>query len=104
MLMMTLSAWLPQLHPPPCTVPPQSMSSSHPPCVSPTGGQMGVLFLGLGLLSIGTGGIRPCSIPFGVDQFDPATEEGARGINSFYNWYRLSIRVVPLFIFLNLTA
>lgn len=97
MLTMTLTAWLRQLHPPPCTAPSQSMmNASHPPCVSPSGGQLGVLFLGLGLLSIGTGGIRPCSIPFGVDQFDPATEEGARGINSFYNWYYTSFTVVLL--------
>ncbi|KAF8040550.1 hypothetical protein BT93_B2699 [Corymbia citriodora subsp. variegata] len=96
MLTMTLTAWLRQLHPPPCSTPPQSMNASHPPCVGPTGGQLGVLFLGLGLLSVGTGGIRPCSIPFGVDQFDPATEEGARGINSFYNWYYASFTVVLL--------
>ncbi|KAI3433077.1 uncharacterized protein J3R85_007272 [Psidium guajava] len=96
MLTMTLTAWLPHLHPPPCTAPPQPMSSSHPPCAGPTGGQLGILFLGLGLLSVGTGGIRPCSIPFGVEQFDPATEEGKRGINSFYNWYYMSFTVVLL--------
>ncbi|XP_030514485.1 protein NRT1/ PTR FAMILY 2.13-like [Rhodamnia argentea] len=96
MLTMTLTAWLRHLHPPPCTALPQAMNSSHPLCAGPTGGQLGILFLGLGLLSVGTGGIRPCSIPFGVDQFDPATEEGARGITSFYNWYYMSFTVVLL--------
>ena len=55
---------------------------------------MGLLILALGLLSIGTGGIRPCNIPFGVDQFDPTTDEGRKGINSFFNWYYTTFTVV----------
>jgi len=39
------------------------------------------------LLVIGAGGIRPCNLPFGADQFDPKTKEGKRGIESFFNWY-----------------
>lgn len=58
--------------------------------------QLGVLVMGLGLLSIGTGGIRPCSIPFGVDQFDATTDEGVKGINSFFNWYYTTFTVVIL--------
>ncbi|KDP21241.1 hypothetical protein JCGZ_21712 [Jatropha curcas] len=86
MVTVTLTAWLPYLHPPKCQ---QDIN-----CESPTAAQLGVLFMGLGLLTIGTGGIRPCSIPFGVDQFDPTTEEGIKGINSFYNWYYTTFTVV----------
>ena len=50
--------------------------------------------LALGLLSIGSAGIRPCSIPFGVDQFDARTEEGRKGINSFFNWYYTTFTMV----------
>ncbi|XAR65143.1 hypothetical protein NMG60_11009146 [Bertholletia excelsa] len=32
--------------------------------------------------------------PFGVDQFDPTTEEGRKGINSFFNWYYATFTVV----------
>ncbi|CAA0836077.1 Protein NRT1/ PTR FAMILY 2.11 [Striga hermonthica] len=32
-------------------------------------------------------GIRPCNLAFGADQFDPGTDSGKRGINSFFNWY-----------------
>ncbi|KAL0358021.1 UNVERIFIED_CONTAM: protein NRT1/ PTR FAMILY 2.13 [Sesamum calycinum] len=78
MLTMTLIAWLPQLHPPPCNVDANQ-------CRGPTKSQFGILVMALGFLSIGSGGIRPCSIPFGVDQFDATTEEGQRGINSFFN-------------------
>ncbi|KAI3817594.1 hypothetical protein L1987_11389 [Smallanthus sonchifolius] len=55
---------------------------------------MVVLVLALGFLSIGSGGIRPCSLPFGVDQFDPTTDEGRKGINSFFNWYSTTFTVV----------
>lgn len=50
--------------------------------------------MALGFLSIGSGGIRPCSIPFGVDQFDAKTEAGRRGINSFFNWYYMTFTIV----------
>lgn len=86
MVTVTLTAWLPQLHPPPC--------SHKEQCSGPTSSQMGFLITGLGLLSIGTGGIRPCSLPFGVDQFDPTSDEGRRGINSFYNWYYTTFTVI----------
>jgi dipeptide/tripeptide permease len=53
--------------------------------------------MGLSFLSIGGAGVRPCSIPFGVDQFDPTTDEGKKGINSFFNWYYTSFTLVLLF-------
>ncbi|KAJ9709183.1 hypothetical protein PVL29_000915 [Vitis rotundifolia] len=90
MVTLTLTSWIPQLHPPSCTEDQQQNDQ----CTGPTSAQMGILFLGLGFLTIGTGGIRPCSIPFGVDQFDRTTEQGRRGINSFFNWYYTSFTVV----------
>lgn len=90
MVTLTLTAWVPWLHPPSCTAEQQENEQ----CIGPTPAQMGVLLLGLGFLTIGTGGIRPCSIPFGVDQFDPTTEDGRKGINSFFNWYYTSFTVV----------
>ncbi|KAK6160035.1 hypothetical protein DH2020_003416 [Rehmannia glutinosa] len=89
MLTMTLIAWIPELHPPTCNVNVQPHQ-----CIGPTTSQFGVLAMALGFLSIGTAGIRPCSLPFGVDQFDATTDEGRRGINSFFNWYYTSFTVV----------
>ncbi|KAL8518823.1 hypothetical protein ACS0TY_009972 [Phlomoides rotata] len=86
MVTLTLIVWIRELHPPICNVSNQ--------CIGPTKIQFGVLALSLGLLSIGSAGIRPCSIPFGVDQFDSSTEEGRRGIASFFNWYYMSFTVV----------
>ncbi|KAL3631111.1 hypothetical protein CASFOL_024095 [Castilleja foliolosa] len=88
MLTMTLISWIPQLHPPPCT------NVQHHQCTGPNKTQFGILVMALGFLSVGTGGIRPCSIPFGVDQFDSSTQEGRRDINSFFNWYYTSFTVV----------
>ncbi|KAK7362151.1 hypothetical protein VNO77_04254 [Canavalia gladiata] len=92
MIVVTLTSWLPQLHPPPCT--PQQLASGQ--CVRASKSQIGVLFMGLCFLTIGSAGIRPCSIPFGIDQFDPTTDEGKKGINSFFNWYYTTFTLVLL--------
>ncbi|CAF1906804.1 unnamed protein product, partial [Brassica napus] len=85
---LTLTASLPQLHPETCN------SKDPVSCGGPNKLQFGILLLGLGFLSIGSGGIRPCSIPFGVDQFDQRTEEGIKGVASFFNWYYMTFTVV----------
>lgn len=96
MAIVTLTTWLPQLHPPPCANQndEQLLSVDHHNCKGPNNTQLGFLLMGLCILSVGSAGIRPCSIPFGVDQFDPTTDEGKKGINSFFNWYYTSFTVV----------
>ncbi|KAJ4972784.1 hypothetical protein NE237_005958 [Protea cynaroides] len=90
MVALTLTAVVPALHPPPC---PKNQHPSNP-CLGPTTGQLGFLILSLGMLTIGTAGIRPANLAFGVDQFDPTTEEGKKGISSFFNWSFTSFTVV----------
>jgi len=68
------------MHPAPC-----GRESST--CTGPSTGQMAFLLCGFGLLIVGAAGIRPCNLAFGVDQFNPNTESGKKGINSFFNWY-----------------
>ncbi|KAJ4869270.1 Protein NRT1/ PTR FAMILY 2.13 [Raphanus sativus] len=87
---LTLTASLPQLHPATCN------SKDPVSCGGPNKLQFGILLLGLGFLSIGSGGIRPCSIPFGVDQFDQRTEKGIKGVASFFNWYYMTFTIVLL--------
>nr|POF19227.1 protein nrt1/ ptr family 2.11 [Quercus suber] len=48
---------------------------------------MAFLLSSLGLLVVGAGGIRPCNLAFGADQFNTNTESGKMGISSFFNWY-----------------
>ncbi|KAL5064745.1 hypothetical protein RYX36_026482 [Vicia faba] len=80
LLAIQLTAVFKNLHPPSCA----KESST---CIGPTVGQMTFLFSGFCLLLIGAAGIRPCNLAFGVDQFNPKTESGKKGINSFFNWY-----------------
>ncbi|WZZ12443.1 hypothetical protein YC2023_105532 [Brassica napus] len=78
-LAILLTAAVPQLHPAPC-----GTASS---CIGPSGGQIAFLMMGLGILVVGAGGIRPCNLAFGADQFNPKSGSGKRGIDSFFNWY-----------------
>ncbi|KAF5725329.1 protein NRT1/ PTR FAMILY 2.11-like [Tripterygium wilfordii] len=81
MVILALTAAISKLHPPTCGNNESSM------CVGPTTWQMAFLLSGFGFLVVGAGGIRPCNLAFGADQFDPETESGKRGIGSFFNWY-----------------
>uniref|UniRef100_A0A1J3JN10 Protein NRT1/ PTR FAMILY 2.10 n=1 Tax=Noccaea caerulescens TaxID=107243 RepID=A0A1J3JN10_NOCCA len=78
-LVILLTAAVPSLHPTPC--------GNKLLCEGPDGGQIAFLLLGLALLVVGAGGIRPCNLAFGADQFNPKSESGKKGINSFFNWY-----------------
>ncbi|PNX74292.1 nitrate transporter [Trifolium pratense] len=87
-----LTAWVPELHPTPCSIQQQQSGI----CNDHTDFQLRVLIFGLFWLSIGTGGIRPCSIPFAVDQFDLTTSEGRHGSSRFYNLYYTTQTLVML--------
>uniref|UniRef100_A0A0E0HXQ5 Major facilitator superfamily (MFS) profile domain-containing protein n=1 Tax=Oryza nivara TaxID=4536 RepID=A0A0E0HXQ5_ORYNI len=84
MVILTMTAGVPALHPPPC---------GEGRCLGATRGQLAVLGLAFAFIVAGAGGIRPCSLPFGADQFDPRTESGRRGINSFFNWYYFTLTI-----------
>ncbi|KAJ9185268.1 hypothetical protein P3X46_004922 [Hevea brasiliensis] len=62
-------------------------------CEQPHSWQLAILFVGLALLAIGAGGIRPCNIAFGADQFDTRTESGRAQLASFFNWWYFSFTV-----------
>ncbi|PNS98908.1 hypothetical protein POPTR_016G103200v4 [Populus trichocarpa] len=85
MVVMSLIAGIPNLRPLHCT------GGSN--CQKPEFWQLGVLYLGLGLLAIGAGGVRPCNIAFGADQFDTRTEKGRAQLESFFNWWYFSFTV-----------
>lgn len=81
MLVLTMTATFPSMHPPKCG------SGENDNCVGPSLGQLAFLYTAFVFLVIGASGIRPCNLAFGADQFNPNTESGKRGINSFFNWY-----------------
>jgi len=80
LLVIQLTAWIKSMHPPEC-------GNEKSTCIGPSTGQMSFLLLGFGLMIVGAAGIRPCNLAFGADQFNPNTDSGKKGINSFFNWY-----------------
>ncbi|KAL5071328.1 hypothetical protein RYX36_022215 [Vicia faba] len=61
---------------------------------SATSSQLAVLFVSLGLISIGAGCVRPCSIAFGADQLVvKENSDDGRILDSYFNWYYTSIAV-----------
>ncbi|CAN7002938.1 unnamed protein product [Brassica oleracea var. botrytis] len=84
MVALTLSASVPGLKPGEC------VGSICPPATMP---QQAVLFSGLYLIALGTGGIKPCVSSFGADQFDQTDPSERVRKASFFNWYYFSINV-----------
>ncbi|KAK9061205.1 hypothetical protein SSX86_018385 [Deinandra increscens subsp. villosa] len=74
--LMTLTASLPSLRPPPCT-------NKLLPCESPSKLQYGVLYAILGLACIGIGGTRFTIATMGADQF----EEDSNSIAIYFSWH-----------------
>ncbi|XP_047309336.1 protein NRT1/ PTR FAMILY 2.8-like [Impatiens glandulifera] len=87
---MTLTAGIPRLRPPPCS------TDAHLNCESAQPWQLAFLYSALALLAIGSGGIRPCNIAFGADQFDTNTSKGRSQLKSFFNWWYFSFTVALL--------
>ncbi|KAK9277275.1 hypothetical protein L1049_006815 [Liquidambar formosana] len=87
MCTLTLSASVPALMPPECV-------GSMCPSASPA--QYAVFFLGLYLIALGTGGIKPCVSSFGADQFDDTDPRERVKKGSFFNWFYFSINIGAL--------
>ncbi|XP_022750395.1 protein NRT1/ PTR FAMILY 8.2-like [Durio zibethinus] len=87
MVLLTLSASVDSLRPPPCTA---------RACIKATGKQSAFLFVALALIALGTGGIKPCVSSFGADQFDETDEKEARKKYSFFNWFFFAINMGAL--------
>ncbi|CAI8617681.1 unnamed protein product [Vicia faba] len=84
MSILTISASLPSLKPAEC-------EGSVCPPASPL--QYYLLYSGLYVIALGTGGVKSCVPPFGADQFDETDSEGSIKKASFFNWYYFSIMI-----------
>lgn len=78
---MTTSATLPQFRPPPC-----SLGTVHL-CKEASTWQIMVLYSSLLFAALGAGGIRPCVVAFGAEQFGEANERERGRTWRFFNWY-----------------
>ncbi|KAL5982539.1 hypothetical protein ACLOJK_016612 [Asimina triloba] len=88
MILLTLSGSLDSLRPPPCLNPLDLKT-----CPPATTGQSALLYIALGLIALGTGGIKPCVSSFGADQFDEADKEEASQKYAFFNWFFFAINM-----------
>ncbi|XP_055826005.1 protein NRT1/ PTR FAMILY 1.2-like [Solanum dulcamara] len=80
-----LTAMIPKARPPPC-------NQSGQACKSTTPSQYMLLVFSFLLMSIGAGGIRPCSLAFGANQFDKGRNDPNKKtvLESFFAWYYTS--------------
>ncbi|KAJ4774250.1 Protein NRT1/ PTR FAMILY 5.3 [Rhynchospora pubera] len=95
MCLLTLSVSLPSLKPPAC-----GANTSNPTCsqrASPL--QLGIFYLSLYILAIGTGGTKPNISTIGADQFDVSDPKERAHKLSFFNWWLFSIFFGTLFAF-----
>nr|GMC72057.1 protein NRT1/ PTR FAMILY 6.2-like [Ipomoea batatas]GME08494.1 protein NRT1/ PTR FAMILY 6.2-like [Ipomoea batatas] len=74
---LAIATKLPQLRPPPC--------SAHQNCEPANGFQMGILYLALYLIALGTGGLKSSVSGFGTDQFDEKDEKEKVQMNYFFH-------------------
>ncbi|KAF8683466.1 hypothetical protein HU200_044373 [Digitaria exilis] len=75
-----------------------SISASFQACAGPDCLQYGsfksfVFFLGLYMMAIGAGGIKPCVSSFGADQFDESIPAERLKKDSFFNWFFFAIYI-----------
>ncbi|KAF8693335.1 hypothetical protein HU200_038724 [Digitaria exilis] len=92
MAVLTVSTAAPGLRPPPCDDPPSAAAV----CVAPNGTQLGVLYLGLYLTALGTGGLKSSVSGFGSDQFDESDAGERRRMARFFSWFFFFISIGSL--------
>lgn len=87
--MLAVFTELPQLRPPPCR-------RHDMECKQASGVQMGVLYLALYLIALGTGGLKSSVSGFGTDQFDEKDEREKAQMAYFFNRFFFFISIGTL--------
>ena len=93
MILLTLAVTLPSLKPAECVVGTADLNCDH----KASSVQLGVFFLALYILAVGTGGTKPNISTIGADQFDEHEPRERRQKLSFFNWWMFSIFFGTLF-------
>ncbi|KAJ7958109.1 protein NRT1/ PTR FAMILY 4.5-like [Quillaja saponaria] len=89
-VLLTVQAHFHQLRPFPCNdVAPNKRSQ----CESVDSGQEAILYTGLYLLALGTGGVKAALPALGADQFDEKDPKEAASLSSFFNWFLFSLTI-----------
>ncbi|KAL3688150.1 hypothetical protein R1sor_014459 [Riccia sorocarpa] len=91
-IVLMLTAYLPSLNNQHCEVVANGRSS----CQSVHGTSLSVIYLGLYLISIGTGGIKACVSAFGADQFDGNDSKESKQLPHYFNVFFGSLELGSL--------
>ena len=84
--LLLVQAHRPELRPPTC------LDVLHQ-CEGASKGQEAILYGGLYLVALGTGGIKAALPALGADQFDERDPKEARQLSSFFNWFLFSLTI-----------
>ncbi|XP_027173483.1 protein NRT1/ PTR FAMILY 3.1-like [Coffea eugenioides] len=88
MVTITVFAFVPSLHPPPCP--------TQQNCNEASSLQLWILYISLLLQAIGTGGVRPCVVTFAADQFDMTKSKVEARKWNLFNWYYICMGVATI--------
>ncbi|KAF5788071.1 putative proton-dependent oligopeptide transporter family, major facilitator superfamily [Helianthus annuus] len=90
MSLLWLTTMVPHLKPPPCN---QSTETCKPPSTS----QFAFLIVAFMFISLGAGGVKPCSLAFGAEQINNTKNpNNKRTLESFFGWYYASAMIAVL--------
>lgn len=87
---LTVQARFHQLRPIPCK---DLATTQMSQCEAATGGHAAILYTGLYLVALGTGGIKAALPALGADQFDEKDPKEAAQLSSFFNWFLFSLTI-----------
>lgn len=87
---LAVQAHLDQLRPTPCK---DVAASQTRQCEAANGGQAAMLYTGLYLVALGTGGVKAALPALGADQFDDKDPKEAPQLSSFFNWFLFSLTI-----------
>ncbi|XP_070027740.1 protein NRT1/ PTR FAMILY 4.5-like [Nicotiana sylvestris] len=92
--LLAVQAHFRQLRPFPCKDVPLSQLNQ---CESANKGQLAILYAGLYLVAIGTGGVKAATPPLGADQYDEKDPKEAAKLSSYFNWLMFFLTTGALF-------
>uniref|UniRef100_M8C004 Nitrate/chlorate transporter n=1 Tax=Aegilops tauschii TaxID=37682 RepID=M8C004_AEGTA len=91
-MVLTISTVAPGLRPAVCG----DATGQSPDCVPANGTQLGVLYLGLYMTALGTGGLKSSVSGFGSDQFDESDDGERKKMMRFFNWFYFFVSIGAL--------
>jgi peptide/histidine transporter 3/4 len=91
-MVLTISTVAPALRPAACG----DATGQSADCVRANGTQLGVLYLGLYMTALGTGGLKSSVSGFGSDQFDESDDGDRKKMLRFFNWFYFFVSIGAL--------